>query len=796
MGELNSKDLRIIIKENEIDCETTEELDSLDSIVGQDRAVKALKFGLNIHNKGFNIFVSGIPGTGRTTGVNSFVNEIAKEKPRPNDWCYVKNFENSYEPKTIELKAGLGNKFKNDMKNFIEKLKNSLPKAFSGKDYLEKKESITKKVEEERNKLITDLKERAKKEGFVLKQTAFGLFFLPVVDGKVLNEEQFMSLEKGKREQLKKKRKELNEDLKSTMNKVRKLDKEIEEDTEKLDKNVALYTMGPLVDEIKEKYKDNEKVQEYIDAVQKDVLENIKTFLKQDEQKKGSPFSMPWIKEAKFRKYEVNVVIDNSEKKGAPVIVEHNPNYKNLFGKLEKEAQFGILTTDFTMIRNGALHKANGGFLILPVEELLKNPFSWDSLKIALRDKKIDIEEAGEKFGLVTTKGLKPEPIPLDLKIILIGRPLFYNLLFNYDNDFKKLFKVKADFDWVMDKNKDNVKKYASFVCTFCNKENLKHLHVSAVAKIIEHGLRISSDKEKLSTKFSEIGDIIYEANYYAQEEDSKYINSGHIQKAINEKIYRSNLIQEKIQEMIERSTILIDISGEVVGQVNGLSITSVGNYSFGKPSRVTANVGIGKEGIVDIERETKLGGPVHSKGVMILSGYMINRYAQDKPFNLSARLVFEQSYSGVEGDSASSAELYALISSLSGLPLKQNIAVTGSVNQKGEVQAIGGVNEKIEGFFEICKIKGLDGSQGVIIPTSNEKNLMLKEEIVKAVGEGKFHIYSVDTIDEGIEILTGVKAGKRLEGNNFEKDSVNYKVNERMHNYLQKLKEYSQQST
>ncbi len=787
--ELKHTELAGIMSERDIDCESTEDLKPLESIIGQDRAVKALRFGLNIEEKGFNIFVSGLSGTGRTTSVKSFVNELAKQKPVPYDWCYVNNFKNSYQPKAIRLKAGNAKKFKQDMSKFIGQIRELLPKAFMSKDYAQKIENITKNTEQHKNRMISHLKEKAKNEGFVLKQTAFGLFILPVVDNKIMNEEEFMAMEKEDRDKIQQKRTQLSKELKNTMTEVKKLDKKVEEDIKKLNNDVAIYTIGELVDELKEKYSETDAVVTYIDEVKEDILDNLELFMDKDK-KKQTQMAFPWMKEKPFRKYEVNVVVDNSDSEGAPVIIEHNPNYGNLFGKIERETQFGLLTTDFTMIRNGSLHSANGGFLILPVEGLLKNFLSYDSLKIALRDEKIEIEEAVERLSLITTKSLKPEPIKLDIKIILIGRPILYNLLFNYDQDFRKLFKIKADYDWSMDKKKKTINDYASFICTFRDKEKLKHLHASAIAKTIEYGSRLVSDQKKLSTKFSEIGDLLLEANHYAKSGGSKYIEAKHITEAIEQKIYRSNLLEEKVHEMIQREVILIDIDKEEMGQVNGLSFINIGDYSFGRPSRVTATVGIGKEGIVDIERETKLGGPVHSKGVMILSGYMLKKYAQNKPFNLSARLVFEQSYGGVEGDSASGAELYAILSALSEVPIKQNIAVTGSINQNGQVQAIGGVNEKVEGFYHVCKAKGLNGEQGVIIPESNTDNLMLKQEVIDAVKEGKFHIWSVSDVEEAIEILTGRPAGEKKEDGTYPEDSINYLVNRKIKDYQASLKE------
>jgi lon-related putative ATP-dependent protease len=518
-------------------------------------------------------------------------------------------------------------------------------------------------------------------------------------------------------------------------------------------------------------------------------LENLTQFVKEPEA--PTPFQFPWMKELPFRKYEVNVVVDNSELKGAPVVVELNPTYQNLFGRMEKEAQFGVLTTDFTMIHSGSLHRANSGYLVLRTEVLLQNPLSWDSLKTALTSGQVTIEEPGERLGFITIKGLKPEPIPLDVKVILIGNPLLYQMLYIYDMDFIELFKVKADFDTSMDRTEENMRKYAAFICAFCRKEKLRHLDASAVAKIVEYSSRIAEDQGKLSTRFAEIADIIREANFYATHENAENVNANHVRKAIEEKVYRSNLIQDKIQDMIKRNFLLIDTEGEAIGQVNGLSVIGLGDFAFGRPSRVTASISMGREGIIDIEREAKLGGPIHTKGVMILGGYLAEKYAQDKPLSLSARLVFEQSYEEVEGDSASSTELYAILSALSGLPIKQNIAVTGSVNQKGEVQAIGGVNEKIEGFYEVCKAKGLTGKQGVLIPESNVQNLMLKEEIVDAVKAEKFHIYPVKTIGEGIEILTETRAGTCRSDGTFEEKTVNYLVDKRLKEISEKLREF-----
>jgi lon-related putative ATP-dependent protease len=607
-----------------------------------------------------------------------------------------------------------------------------------------------------------------------------------------LSEEELLAMPQKARDAIQEKRSQLESELRLSMRQFMDMERKIHEELTKLNRDIALYSIGHLVEDLTEKYKDTPEVTAYLHDVQSDILDNVAQFLTRGEEAQ-TPYPVPWMsKEAPFKKYEVNVIVDNSNVKGAPVIMELHPTYQNLLGRTEKEAQFGALTTDFMMIRGGSLHKANSGYLIIPVEELLLSPFSYDGLKRSIKNGNITIEELEERLGFVFAKSLKPKPIPLKIKVIIIGDPYLYQQLFALDMDFNELFKVKAEFDTTMERTQENTQQYAAFVCMICAKENLKHLDGSGLAKLVEHSSRLADDQLKLSTRFAEIADIIREANFYAEQDKSEYVTGDHVKKAIEEKIYRSKLIQEKIQEMITRGVILIDTEAERVGQVNGLSVTGLGDLAFGTPSRVTVSVGIGREGVIDIEREAKMGGPIHTKGVLILSGYLNQKYAQDKPLSLSARLVFEQNYGGVEGDSASSTELYAILSALSGLPIKQNMAVTGSVNQKGEVQAIGGVNEKIEGFYEVCKAKGFTGIQGVMIPESNVQNLMLKEEIVEAVKAGKFHIYSVKTIDEGIEVLTGVKAGQKNSDGTFEASTVNYLVDKTLKTTAEKLREFA----
>ncbi|MBN1786729.1 MAG: AAA family ATPase [Candidatus Methanofastidiosa archaeon] len=792
MEKLEPERLRHYCDPLSIDCRSTADLSPIADIIGQERAVRVLKFGLEMRGEGFNIYVSGRSGTGRMTAVKDFLEKVSSKEKVPSDWCYVNNFKDQYEPNVIELPPGQGEVFSKEMEKFIGEAKRMLPEAFESDDYADRRDATIRSSENERNKLFEDLNVMASKRGFAIQRSPMGFMTIPIIDGKPISEQDFMALSQDVRLEIQKKREEVTEELRVAMRKLKNIDEKINDDLKELNRKVALFTIGNLVQDLKEEFKDHEDVIKYIESVQEDILENIIQFITLSKPPQDAPMQqMPWQKELPFRKYEVNVLVGNSATDGAPVIVELNPTYQNLFGKLEKEAQFGMLITDFTMIRGGAIHKANGGYLVLPVEDLLKNPISWEGLKIALKQGLATIEEPGEKFGYISTRGMKPAPIPLKIKVVLIGSPQIYEALYSADPSFKELFKIKADFDNTMRRNKENINDYSKFVCTICEKEGLNHLSSESLAKLIEYSSRISDHKDKLSTQFATIADIIREADFYSKKDGLETIGATHIEKAISEKIFRSSLFEEKLQEMFDKGQILVDVEGSKVGQVNGLSVMSMGDYSFGRPSRVTASTGVGKSGVIDIEKEVEMGGPIHSKGVMILVGYLLNQYARNKPLELSARLVFEQSYSGVEGDSASSTELYSILSSLSGAPISQGIAVTGSVNQLGEVQPIGGVNEKIEGHFSVCKSKGLNGEQGVMIPASNVQNLMLKEEVVGAVREGKFHIYAVSTIDEGIEVLTGLKAGKRNDNGTYEEGGIHYLVDKRLSEIAEAMKTY-----
>jgi lon-related putative ATP-dependent protease len=794
--ELSHDKARKKCKTNMIDCSSTAELKPLQQIIGQDRAVKALQFGLKMKDGGFNIYVSGQSGTGRKTMIVNFLQEKAKEMPVPPDWCYVNNFKDPNQPNALKLPAGKGKTFTADMDKFADDVKKELQKAFESDDYAQKRVNTIKKFDDEKTKLWQEINQKANEAGFVLQRSPIGIAIIPVINGQPIADEQFTTLPPKIREQIKTRRENLQEDFRSAFRQFRDLEKNSEEAIERFNKEVATFAMDHLLETLLEKYGDIEEVKEFLGNVKNGILDNLATILTagQPQQQPSLPFLMPSTVEDPTSSYKVNLLVDNSELKGAPVIMERSPTQPHLFGLVQKEARFGALITDYTMIRAGSAHKANGGFLVIPVEDLLMDAIAWDSLKKTITSRKLTVEDIAQRLGYIATKTLTPESIPFDTKVILVGSPDLYYALYQYDRDFREIFKVKADFDTTMERSEDNVKMYASFMCTLCTKEKIKHLDSTGIAAVVEYSSRLAEDQDKLSTWFSQVSDIIKEAAQYADENGSNYTTEKHIEKALEERVYRSNLIEQKMEKMIEEGTILVDTTGEKVGQINGLSVLSLGDFAFGKPSRITVSVGVGKKGIIDIEREAQMGGPIHTKGVQILSGFLHDRYAKEYPLSVTARLVFEQSYSGVEGDSASSTELYGLLSALSGKSIKQHFAVTGSVNQKGEVQAIGGVNEKLEGYFQLCKSRGLDGKHGAVIPASNVKHLMLKQEVVDAIKAGKFHIYPVNTIDEGIEVLTGVPAGAIGKNGKYPEGTINRLVQDRLAEMAVKVKGYSEE--
>jgi len=778
----------------ELGCTVTTDVEPLSEIIGQERAVGALRFGLGMRDSGYNIYVAGVPGTGKMTAVRDFIEDLAKKEQRPDDWCYVNNFDDPYHPRAIRLPAGTARELRADMKKLIEGAKREITKAFESEEYTARREEIISNLKQHQESIFTALQNQAREEGFMLQSSPAGVIIIPLLDGKPITDQDFAKLSPARQQEIRKKREVVEGFLKTSMKQARTLEKETQKQLEDLDHQVTLFAVGHLVDELKEKYAAQSEVVEYLHAAQTEILENADDFRRTGEPRPPTQMQNPWMEEAKWRKYEVNVLVDNSKTEGAPVITELNPTHANLFGRIEKEALFGALHTDFTLIKNGALHRALGGYLVIPVEDLLRNPFAYDGLKRTLRNGEVCIEEVAERLGYLSTKSIMPEPIPVDTKVVLVGSPMLYHLLYANDEEFDELFKVKADFDTRMPRTTETERLYVCFVARICGDQNLLPFDAEGVARVIEHSSRLAEDQEKLSTRFADIADLITEANYWAKQDGSETVSARHVTRAIEEKVYRSNLVQDRVKEMIQRGRLLIDTGGQKVGQVNGLSVVNLGDFQYGQPSRITASLGLGRAGVIDIEREVDMGGPIHSKGVMILSGYLTDRYTQETPLTLSARLVFEQSYGGIDGDSASSTELYALLSRLTELPIRQGLAVTGSINQKGEVQAIGGVNHKIEGFFDVCKARGLSGDQGVLIPKSNETNLMLREDVVEAVREGKFHIYTVSHVDEGIEILTGVPAGEMQEDGTFPEGTVNAMVVERLREMAKQLQKFGRE--
>lgn len=796
--ELRPQELRRRCEQSIFDFETTDEVKPLDEFIGQERAVKALELGLGIKDFRYNIYVAGGPGTGKNSIVKAFLERISADEKTPPDLCYVHNFEDPYSPVYLELPAGQGCKFQREIKRMIERLRRQIPTAFASKEYQERRHKIDEEAVPQRNKLLLEFQEQAEQKGFKLELTDMGFKKIPLMDGQPMREEQFARLTERQKLEIEKRSEEIDRLLEQLRAQLIHLEEQREQQMKLLDQDIAAFTVKPLIQKLldNEKYtklplRPNTRVIRYLNAVCDDILAHIDDFKSEPQAMIPSPMAPEAVD--KFRKYEINVLVDHSRTKGAPVVVQDNATYPNLFGKIERRIQFGgILAADFTLIKPGSLHEANGGYLVLSADNLFKYPMSWEALKIAIKCKRITIEDPATMLGFTASEGLRPEPIPLEVKVIIIGSPELYHLLQFYDEDFKELFNVKSDFDDQIDWDEKYIKKFGAFIRARCEeREGLLPFHKSGVVRVVEYAAELTGDQKKISARFSDLMTIIREASYWAQQDGkAQYVTAEHVEKAIEEKIYRSNLIEEKIRELIARGDILVEVEGEAVGQVNGLSVYDLGDFSFGKPVRITANVYTGKEGLINIEREAELSGKLHTKGLLILKGWLGEKFAHDKPLSLSASVTFEQSYATVDGDSASSTELYAIISALSGVPIKQGIAVTGSVNQKGETQPIGGVNEKIEGFFAVCKIKGLTGEQGVIIPEQNKDNLMLKPEIIEAVKKKRFHIWAVKNIDEGIEILTGQKAGQRLKNGEFEKGTVYYKADMRLREIHKKLSE------
>ena len=792
-NELSYKELKLTCDPKVFNFETTDELESISTGIGQERGLKALEFGLNVDINGYNVYVEGPYGVGKTSYVKTSLKTISKKRKVPNDWCYLYNFDNPNEPVAVSLPAGQGKEFKETMKSFINDIRVDLKNTFNNEDFEKEKNLIKQEYELKRTILLEKLNRTSAEYGFTVKSSQTGIYMMPILNGKTIAEDEFNNLDDEVKKDFENKSTIVQQHIMEAISEIKSIEKESDKRIQEWQSNIALLTINAHINLIKSKYKRNKKINHFLDSVKKDILKNINCFTADEKAIEGKlqgpqaahpEIYKPWLN------YRVNLFIDNSNLEGAPVVADTNYSYHNIFGKLEYENYYGTLKTDYTMLKPGLLHIANGGYLVFQANDLLTNTLCYDSLKKVLRSKSLGIENAADPRSSMVMVSLKPEPIPLDLKVILIGDENLYQTLLAIDPDFRKLFKIKVEFADDAPMSKDNMVKLARFVKGYCEHESLPALDSGAMAKVVEYASKLADSQDKLSTRFTDLSLIIGEAATWAKLAKSKVITEEFITKALEQKTDRVRKYDDKYMEMIKDDTLLISTSGAEVGQINGLTIMNVGDYTFGKPVKITANTYTGKSGIVNIEREVELSGSSHSKGILILSGYLGQMFAQDIPLSLTASICFEQLYSGVDGDSASSTELYALLSSLSNIPINQSFAVTGSVNQKGDIQPIGGVNDKIEGFFQVCKMRGLDGSHSVIIPKQNIKNLNLSEEVVDAVKNNKFHIYAISTIDEGIELLTGVPAGSKDENGKFPAGTINYLVYQKLKKYAKATKE------
>lgn len=792
-NELGYKELKVTCDPKLLNFNTTDELEPISTGIGQERGIKALEFGLNVDINGYNVYVEGPYGVGKTAYVKNYLSTISKKKKVPNDWCYVYNFANPNEPVAISLPAGQGKEFKATMDSFINEIKVDIKNTFNNEDFEKEKNLIKQEYETKRTLLLEKLNQTSAEYGFTVKSSQNGIYMMPILNGKTIAEEEFNKLDDAVKKDFEEKSSIVQQHIMTAISEIKSIERESDKRIEEWQSNVALLTINGHINLIKSKYKRNKKINNFLESIKKDILKNINLFTADEKAIEGKlqgpqaahpEVYKPWLN------YRVNLFIDNSNLEGAPFVADTNYSYHNIFGKLEYENYYGTLKTDFTMLKPGLLHIANGGYLVFQANDLLTNSLCYDALKKVLRSKTLGIENAADPRSSMVMISLKPEPIPLDLKVILIGDENIYQTLLAMDPDFRKLFKIKVEFADEAPLNRDNMIKLSRFVKGYCDHEELPPLDNKAMAKVIEYASKLADNQEKLATRFTDLSVIVGEAATWAKLGKSKIITEEYITKALTEKLDRVKKYDDRYMEMIKDDTLLISTSGSNVGQINGLTIMNVGDYTFGKPVKITANTYTGKNGIINIEREVSLSGSSHSKGILILSGYLGEMFAQDMPLSLTASICFEQLYSGVDGDSASSTELYALLSSLSEIPINQAFAVTGSVNQKGQIQPIGGVNDKIEGFFQVCKMRGLDGSHSVIIPKQNVRNLNLSNEVVQAVKEGKFHIYAITTIDEGIELLTGVPAGSKDENGNFPAGTINYLVYQKLKKYAKVSKE------
>jgi lon-related putative ATP-dependent protease len=774
---------------------TTDELAPLEDSLGQSRAVDAVRFGVSIRHEGYNLFALGPAGTGKYTLVRRYIEEQAATEPVPSDWCYVNNFTEPHKPRALRLPAGRGLPLRTQMERLVEDVRAAISTIFRGEEYVARKQAIEEEFKERQEQMFSELQQRASERSIAVIRTPVGFAFAPVSKGEPVEPDEFRRWPADAQEKVKKTVAELEDELQKLMKQVPQWQREERERLRALNHEVMSFTVSALIERLKEAYADLSDVLIYLDAVCADIVEHASVFMPRDAAG-GDGDPMQALQHAfsgppSFNRYHVNVIVDHSTTRSAPVIDEFRPTQPNLVGRIEHLAQFGALMTDFNLIQPGALHAANGGYLILDARKLLMQPFAYEELKRALQSRMIRTQGISEALGMSSTVSLDPEPIPLDLKVVLLGDRMLYFLLSEHDPDFLELFKVAVDFDDRAERTPENDLLFARLVAALAKRKNLRPFDASGVARVLEHAARLAADAERLSLHMRPIVDLLCEADHCAARAAHDAVTAADVQQAIDGQIKRTDRLRVRSQEEIARGTILIDTSGDVVGQINGIAVFPFGGFAFGRPSRITARVRLGRGELVDIEREVALGGPIHSKGVLILAGFLGERFGWERPLALSASLVFEQSYGGVDGDSASSAELYALLSALAGVPIKQSLAVTGSVNQRGEVQAVGGVNEKIEGFFDVCASRGLTGEQGVLIPAANIKHLMLRSDVLDAVEAKRFRVYAVDTVDQGIEILTGMPAGVRTPEGAYPPDTVNRAVEEQLAAFAERARAF-----
>ena len=788
MRELDFQSLYCACDPASFKFETTAEIEDGAEIIGQPRAVEAVAFGVELPGDGYNIFALGPEGVGRRFLVEHHLKTAAAGRPKSPDVCYVNNLTDPNKPRLLTLPAGMATGLREDVHRLIEDIAVALPRAFESEDYQSRLHSLEAEFQSRPAKQFEDLREKARKQNIAMLQTPMGFAFTPLKGEEVLPLEEFQLLDSAEQDRISRDIEQLQDDLQKILRQLGHWQKELREKVRELNREAASFAIGHLIDDAAARYKEHATILSHFDAMRTDIAEHAREFLQLHESRPAGAASPLAISDSpSTRRYGVNVLVDNGQLEGAPVLYEDHPTYENLVGRIEHIAQMGTLITDFNLIRAGALHRANGGFLVLDARKILQMPFAWEALKRALQARQVRIESLGQALSLVSTVSLEPEPVPLSLKVILIGDATLYYLLCRFDPEFGGLFKVSADFDDQAERSEESQQKFARLVASLARKYELRALDRTAVARLIEHSSRLAGDAQRLDLGIGDLSDLMRESDYQAKKASIPVIGSDEVQRAIDARTFRSDRIRERMRDGILRNTILVDSSGEAVGQVNGLTVLQLGRFAFGQPVRITARVRPGKGEVVDIEREVELGGPLHSKGVLILSGFMGARYAADFPLALTATLVFEQSYSGVEGDSASSTELYALLSAISGAPIRQSLSVTGSVNQHGQVQAIGGVNEKIEGFFDVCAKRGLAGNQGVLIPAANVKHLMLRRDVVDTVRSGAFHIYAVENIDQGIEILTGVPHGERDASGGYPAGTIGARVQDRLREMARK---------